>query len=1489
MQNEPRIPRRCSIFPGRAPQLPRPSRRWGAVAALVVLAAVLGIATPEDARAQGGAHPGRPQNFTATAGDTQVVLTWDAPADEGGTPITAYQYRVAVGATVSGSHSWIHLPGADSLEATVPGLTNGTQYAFEVRALNSSGTDAGPVAGPVATATATPVADVTLTWNAREAGLEPSFTVTITFLEAVEGFTLDDISVNAINISDLQPELGSNAFHQWSVPVENFQTISATTYSVKVTPHTRTITLGPVGGRRTIILQPQRARVTIPANAAQVANGGTPKRETPKKRTVTDISLTLTVPPVTGDEREALTAFYHATDGPKWTDSTNWLDDDMELGEWHGVTTNSAGEVTRLILRGNELSGSLPAELGNLRNLTRLYLDKNALSGAIPPELGHLRNLRHLLLHQNALSGAIPPDLGLLENLTNLYLHRNTLSGAIPPKLGDLSKLQRLYLQGNDLSGAIPPELGLSSLVDLKLHSNAALSGPLPASFPTAMPTLKELGMQNTGVTIPETPAFTDWSARITSGTQTSDGVITLDAANTRPSGLWADETTLYVVGEVGGKVYAYTLASGEREAAKDITLDAANLRPTGLWSDGTTLWVLNYHIDNGADDGKIYAYTLADGGRDAAKDIIGPVSAGYGLWGRKDATCTGRQARCLIWVARSGQSPISLNAYRIYADADVTPPAIYGSANANFGKNLPTLDLLDILYDMRGFWWKDPEPGGDPPTVWISNSFNAGLYAYRANPRAVEGSSTIVSAAMQDRILAPANLNPTALWSDGETWWVADSYAGQVFVYGPSAPPGTGTSTGTSTDATLRSLTLEDASDDSAITISPTFTSGTTSYTASVDNDVDEITINPTVNESNATVEYLDSSDTAITDADSGKTGQQVSLSEGANTINVKVTAGDTTTPNTYTVVVTRATAVPGAANVLVSNVGQTSADVQGFADTDFAQSFTTGTNPTGYTLTSIELKLTNISSTNTPTVKLYSGSANGMEEATFTGPPMLAGEANYTFTPTSTVNLGMSTIYWVVAEGTPGVSWINTFSTSEDATPATGWLIGDRYEARSASSTGGFTPDTGTNLQIRVNGAVAGTVTNTPPGAPTGLTATANGQSQIDLDWTAPAITGGSPITGYKIEVSPDGASDWTDLVANTGNTATTYAHTGLTADTTRHYRVSAINDVGTSVASISDDATTEAAPPPPPAVAAGRRSSPSTPPPPPDDVVGYLENPGAASFQSGIGLISGWTCDAEAVEIVLNGEPQEAAYGTARLDTEAVCGDSDNGFGLLFNWNLLGDGEHEVVALVDGVELDRATVMVTTLGTEFLRDVTGRCTAADFPTMDETVTLAWQQTQQNFVLVDGPAPAGANRAGTPGVGYLENPGPNSFQSGIGVLSGWVCEGTEVIIELNGEPQPAAYGTERLDTEEACGDTANGFGLLFNWNLLGEGEHEVVAFVDGEELGRATVRVTTLGAEFVRDVEGECTVEDFPMLGETVTLEWQQNSQNFVITEVE
>ena len=100
--------------------------------------------------------------------------------------------------------------------------------------------------------------------------------------------------------------------------------------------------------------------------------------------------------------------------------------------------------------------------------------------------------------------------------------------------------------------------------------------------------------------------------------------------------------------------------------------------------------------------------------------------------------------------------------------------------------------------------------------------------------------------------------------------------------------------------------------------------------------------------------------------------------------------------------------------------------------------------------------------------------------------------------------------------------------------------------------------------------------------PGAPTGLTATADGPTEIDLSWTAPSDDGGTDITGYRIKVSTNGSS-WSDLVANTNSTATSYSHTGLTAWSTRHYRVSAINSAGTGTASNTANATTGAAPGP------------------------------------------------------------------------------------------------------------------------------------------------------------------------------------------------------------------------------------------------------------------------------------------------------------------
>ena len=95
--------------------------------------------------------------------------------------------------------------------------------------------------------------------------------------------------------------------------------------------------------------------------------------------------------------------------------------------------------------------------------------------------------------------------------------------------------------------------------------------------------------------------------------------------------------------------------------------------------------------------------------------------------------------------------------------------------------------------------------------------------------------------------------------------------------------------------------------------------------------------------------------------------------------------------------------------------------------------------------------------------------------------------------------------------------------------------------------------------------------------PTAPSNLRASAASSGRIDLSWSAPAKNGGSDITGYKIEVSTDGGNNWTNLVADTATTDTTYSHKGLPASTTRHYRVSAINAVGTGSGSNTASATT------------------------------------------------------------------------------------------------------------------------------------------------------------------------------------------------------------------------------------------------------------------------------------------------------------------------
>lgn len=108
-------------------------------------------------------------------------------------------------------------------------------------------------------------------------------------------------------------------------------------------------------------------------------------------------------------DRDALIALYNATNGDGWTMKSNWCTD-VEISQWYGVTTRN-GRVVQLDLKTNNLTGTLPVEIGNLTELQYLNFGGNAITGTIPPECGRLTKLVMLGLYQNQLSGEIPQEL----------------------------------------------------------------------------------------------------------------------------------------------------------------------------------------------------------------------------------------------------------------------------------------------------------------------------------------------------------------------------------------------------------------------------------------------------------------------------------------------------------------------------------------------------------------------------------------------------------------------------------------------------------------------------------------------------------------------------------------------------------------------------------------------------------------------------------------------------------------------------------------------------------------------------------------------------------------------------------------------------------------------------------------------------------------------------------------------------------------------
>jgi len=89
-------------------------------------------------------------------------------------------------------------------------------------------------------------------------------------------------------------------------------------------------------------------------------------------------------------------------------------------------------------LDGNDLTGTIPAQVGSLQNLASLSVSNTKLKGPIPAEIGDLLKLRRVWMYDNQLTGEIPLSLQKLDKLEVLELHNNNMSGSMPQGICDI-------------------------------------------------------------------------------------------------------------------------------------------------------------------------------------------------------------------------------------------------------------------------------------------------------------------------------------------------------------------------------------------------------------------------------------------------------------------------------------------------------------------------------------------------------------------------------------------------------------------------------------------------------------------------------------------------------------------------------------------------------------------------------------------------------------------------------------------------------------------------------------------------------------------------------------------------------------------------------------------------------------------------------------------------------------------------------------------
>lgn len=161
------------------------------------------------------------------------------------------------------------------------------------------------------------------------------------------------------------------------------------------------------------------------------------------------------------DDGRWLQQLYNATSGgvctAGWNMTTGANPCSGHFG-WSGVTCNSNGRVTGVLLSSCDLRGTLPEfnyTNGAMSQLQTVELQNNQLNGTLPSSWSALPSLQYMDLHENRFGGSLPPSWSNLHSMVSLSVALNFLSGDLPSSWsgdGSQSNLSKVDVSYNCLS-----------------------------------------------------------------------------------------------------------------------------------------------------------------------------------------------------------------------------------------------------------------------------------------------------------------------------------------------------------------------------------------------------------------------------------------------------------------------------------------------------------------------------------------------------------------------------------------------------------------------------------------------------------------------------------------------------------------------------------------------------------------------------------------------------------------------------------------------------------------------------------------------------------------------------------------------------------------------------------------------------------------------------------------------------------------------------